>query len=124
MHTRSQTRAMDFDERIDYERQFEAQLGRVDQPIKCTLLDGREFTFEDCYETWIDIRYGQREYDPCRFFGLAHEIAQKTGIPEDDQILFNTDTGERLNDAYYEGRFPGWDGLIPRDLANVLVMTE
>ena len=136
MHTRSQTRAMDAMERFGYEQPFQAQLECIDQPIKYTLLDGRAFTFANCHFTWIDIRDGQRKYSLLRdIWGLAREIAQKTGIPEDDQILFNTDTGERLNDDYYtpiciSGTVPSlphhwtWDGDIPRDLANVLVMSK
>ena len=102
MHTRSQTRAMNFDERIDYERQFEAQLGRVDQPIKCTLLDGREFTYDCFYWTWIDTRDGQRKYSVLgNLWMLMFHIERETGIPEDDLILLNTNTGEQINPAGY-----------------------
>lgn len=125
MQTRSQTRAMDFGQRWHYEEQFRAQLEYIHQPIKCTLLDGREFTFEGYYFTWVDIRDGQRKYlTATTFYSLTTNIAEITGISQHDQILFNTDTGERLNDAYYESQIMWWVGDIPRDVANVLVMSK
>jgi hypothetical protein len=110
---------MDFDERWEYEHQFKAQWQVIDQPIKFTLLDGREFTFEEYYTTWIDIRDGQRKYDNNKVYQLRDYIVSEAGIPRDALVMFNTDTGERI-DPYY----PAAMDDIPRDLANVLVMTE
>ena len=125
MQTRSQIRAMDVGQRYVYEQQFKAQFEIIDQPIKYTLLDGREFTYDCDYCTWIDRRDGWRKYAlPHDVWEFAFDIAQKTGIPEADQILFNADTGARLNDDYYNTLIRWWGGDIPRDLANVLVMSK
>jgi hypothetical protein len=110
---------MGFDQRVAYEGQFKAQYEHICRRIKCTLLDGREFT---CYGllagTWIDIRDGQRKYESYHsYITLFGKIVIETGIPEGDLIVLDADTGERINP-------PGYDKYadIPCDLTNVLVV--
>ena len=117
MHTRSQTLAMDVDERCEYEYQFKAQWKLIAQPIKCTLLDGREFIYNNNYATWIDTRDGQRKYQTyVSFFQLTDDIKSETGIPEGGLILLDADTGERINPPGYEPF-----ARIPHDLTSVMV---
>ena len=120
MHTRSQTLAMDVDERCEYEYQFKAQWKLIAQPIKCTLLDGREFIYNNNYATWIDTRDGQRKYQTyVSFFQLTDDIKSETGIPEDELILLNVNTGEQINP-------PGYCKYadVPINLASVLVVAK